>query len=210
MPDHMKKCAVLFFLLLTVLAAEADRLLTTLYPRETLEQSIVQPGHFAPVPNASSDFWKKTVGRWTRNSYYNNGKGYLGKPWTPIPSRVFQEYSVNGNRSNYEKQSFGLRKQLSCMVMAEIMQDSGIFIDDIIKGLHYLKEEVWWGVPAHYPKSLPDADLQEVDLFNAETANLLAWTCYMLEDRNDSELLWNGERCQPSMEAGIDTYEVKG
>ena len=179
----MKKSALLCYLLLIVFTAKANHLLTKLYPRHLLEESVVQPMHFAPVPNASSNYWKLTVGRWMRNSYVNNGKVYLGKPWTPIPDSVFREYSDNGNRSNYEKWSFGLRKQLACMVMAEVMQDSGVFIDDIIHGLHYFKQETWWGVPAHYPKPLPDPNLQEVDLFNAETANLLAWTCYMLEDR---------------------------
>ena len=30
---------------------------------------------------------------------------------------------------------------------------------------------------------------------------------YVLKDVNDSELIWDGERCEPSMEQGIDTYE---
>lgn len=179
----MKKVVLLSFLLFTSIAAKAERLLTTLYPRNVLEAVIVEPGHFAPVPDATTDFWKKTVPVYMRHSYINNGKSYLGKPWTPIPSHIFQEYHVNGNRTNYENRSFKLRRQLACIVMAEIMQDSGKFIDDIVKGLRYFMDETWWGVPAHYPKPLPDPQLQEVDLFNAETANLLAWTCYMLEDR---------------------------
>ncbi len=179
----MRLWAFLLVCTFSVSMADAERILQALYPREVLERAIVQPRLFTPVPTASSTYWKETVGRWMRNSYVNNGKVYLQKPWTPIPPSVFQEYSVNGNRSNYEKRSFELRKQLACMAMAEIMQDSGLFLNDIIRGLHYFKQETWWGVPAHYPKPLPDPDIQEVDLFNAETANLLAWTCYMLEDR---------------------------
>ena len=30
---------------------------------------------------------------------------------------------------------------------------------------------------------------------------------YVLHDVNDSELFWDGERCEPDLEAGIDTYE---
>ena len=30
---------------------------------------------------------------------------------------------------------------------------------------------------------------------------------YVLKDMNGSELLWDGERCEPSVEMGIDTYE---
>ncbi len=30
---------------------------------------------------------------------------------------------------------------------------------------------------------------------------------YVIHDVNNSELFWNGERCEPDLEAGIDTYE---
>ena len=30
---------------------------------------------------------------------------------------------------------------------------------------------------------------------------------YVIHDVNDSELFWDGERCEPNLEAGIDTYE---
>ncbi len=179
----MRLFLLFLFLLLTCWNTHAENQLSTQYSRHTLEESIVRPGEFSPVPKASSSFWKGHIGFWIRNSYINNGKEYLGKPWVPIPTKVFREFTENGNRSHYEQLSFNLRKQLSCMVMAEIMQDSGLFINDIIAGLHYFKREVWWGIPAHYPKPEPHPAIQEVDLFNAETANLLVWTCYMLEDR---------------------------
>lgn len=67
--------------------------------------------------------------------------------------------------------------------MAEIMQGRGRFLPSIRKGLHYfIEKESWWGIPAHYPKDHPEKDIQPVDLFNAETAGMLAWTLYMLED----------------------------
>jgi 3-phosphoshikimate 1-carboxyvinyltransferase len=30
---------------------------------------------------------------------------------------------------------------------------------------------------------------------------------YVVRSVNDSELIWDGERCEPQLEAGIDTYE---
>ena len=30
---------------------------------------------------------------------------------------------------------------------------------------------------------------------------------YVIHDANDSELYWDGERCEPQLEQGIDTYE---
>lgn len=47
-------------------------------------------------------------------------------------------------------------------------------------------EEAWWGIPAHYPVAKPERNRQVVDLFNAETANLIVWTTYMLQDELES------------------------
>lgn len=178
-----KTISCIILLLFTAAKAQADHLLTTLYPRSVLERNIVQPMQFAPIPPSSSSYWRNTLSDSMRSNYIDNGKIFLGKPWSPIPHDTFREFSINGKRTNYESLSFALRRQMVSMVMAEIMQDSAVFLNDIIRGLQYFVSEAWWGIPAHYPKSTPDTNLQEVDLFNAETANLLVWTCYMLEDR---------------------------
>lgn len=54
--------------------------------------------------------------------------------------------------------------------------------NDYIRLGNLYQKEPWWGIPAHYPKDHPEKDIQPVDLFNAETAGMLAWTLYMLED----------------------------
>ena len=59
-------------------------------------------------------------------------------------------------------------------------------------------------IPFHF-KGLRTLKIKETDRIEAlkrETRKL----GFVLEDRNDSELLWNGERCEPTGE-GIDTYE---
>ena len=60
------------------------------------------------------------------------------------------------------------------------------------------------GVPFHF-KGLATLKIKETDRIEALKREMRKLG-YVLEDRNDSELIWNGERCQPSMEAGIDTY----
>jgi len=138
---------------------------------------------FSPFPKASDKYWRKEVPVQMRNDYIRLGNLYVGKPWDAIPNSMFAEFRANGNRTHYEAASFGIRKQFACLVMAEIMQGKGRFLPSIRKGLHYFMEkEPWWGIPAHYPKDHPERDLQPVDLFNAETADMLAWTLYMLGD----------------------------
>ena len=138
---------------------------------------------FTPFPKASDEFWRKQIPKEMRNDYIRLGNLYVNKPWNAIPNSVFSEFRINGNRTNYENQNFDIRKQFACLVMAEIMQHRGRFLPSICKGLHYfIEKEAWWGIPAHYPKDHPERDLQPVDLFNAETSSMLAWTLYMLED----------------------------
>ena len=143
---------------------------------------------FLPFPKAKDKYWQKQVPLAMRNDYIRLGNLYNNKPWNAIPGSMFAEFRTNGNRTRYEAASFGIRKQFVCLVMAEIMQGKGRFLPSIRKGLHYfIEKEPWWGIPAHYPKDHPERDIQPVDLFNAETAGMLAWTLYMLEDEIDKK-----------------------
>lgn len=133
------------------------------------------------LPQADDTFWRDSIPTEMRQSYVTYGEQYLGNSWTVLPWTVFAENKITGNRVNYEGLCFEKRRQLAALVMAEIMEGKGRFIGDIVDGMGSFCEETWWGIPAHYGKAIPLAELQEVDLFNAETASLIVWTRYMLE-----------------------------
>ena len=133
------------------------------------------------LPQADNPFWRDSIPVEMRQSYIRYGEQYLDRPWTVLPWTVFAEFKTKGNRVNYESLCFEKRRQLAALVMAEIMEGDGRFLRDIIDGMGSFCEETWWGIPAHYGKAVPQPELQEVDLFNAETASLVAWTRYMLE-----------------------------
>lgn len=138
---------------------------------------------FQPFPKAGDAYWT-TIPEEMRTDYIALGEQYHGQPWTSIPQETFAEFRTTGNRTNYEAASFGIRRQFACLVMAEIMECRGRFLSDICRGLHYfIEQEPWWGIPAHYPKAQPERQTQVIDLFNAETASMLAWTLYMLGDQ---------------------------
>ena len=138
------------------------------------------------LPQADDTFWRDSIPQEMRQSYIQYGEQYLGKPWTVLPWTVFAENKQTGNRVNYEAICFEKRKQMAAIVMAEIMEGKGRFMGEIIDGMGSFCEETWWGIPAHYPKAVPLSELQEVDLFNAETASLIVWTRYMFEKQFDA------------------------
>ena len=61
------------------------------------------------------------------------------------------------------------------------------------------------GVPFHF-KGLSTLKIKETDRIEAMKKEMRKLG-YVIESRHDSELIWNGETCEPTMEQGIDTYE---
>lgn len=174
----MKRTRILMMLclLLSILPVWARRKTTTVQ------------ACFAPFPKAGDKYWRKQVPEAMRKDYIRLGDSCVNMPWKAIPNKVFAEFRTTGNRTHYEEMSFGIRKQFVCLVMAEIMQGKGRFLPSICRGLHYFMEkEPWWGIPAHYPKAKPERGIQPVDLFNAETSDMLAWTLYMLDKQIDNK-----------------------
>ena len=60
-------------------------------------------------------------------------------------------------------------------------------------------------VPFHFTglKTLKIKETDRIQALKAEMRKL----GYVIRDKNDSELIWDGERCEPQPDAAIDTYE---
>lgn len=61
------------------------------------------------------------------------------------------------------------------------------------------------GIPFHF-KGLSTLKIKETDRIKAMMTEMRKLG-FVLKDVNDSELIWDGERCEPALEQGIDTYE---
>lgn len=61
------------------------------------------------------------------------------------------------------------------------------------------------GIPFHF-KGLSTLKIKETDRIKALKTEMRKLG-YVLQDHNNSELIWDGEHCDPSFEQGIDTYE---
>ena len=133
-------------------------------------------------PRWGSAYWHDSVPASMRQSYISFGLQYKDQPWQSLPASVFSEYKQTGNRSHYETLMFQKRRQLAALAMAELMEGKRQFMPDIMNGLLSTLEETWWGLPAHYRTAVPVAADQTVDLFNAETASLIAYIRYVFSD----------------------------
>ncbi|MBQ7452354.1 MAG: hypothetical protein IJV60_07390 [Prevotella sp.] len=137
-------------------------------------------------PRWGDTFWRDSVPESMRKDYIVFGEQYKGKEWHSLPAATFAEFKKTGNRTNYEGLLFEKRRQLAALVLAEVIEGQRRFLPDIINGLQSTLEETWWGLPAHYKTEVPRTEDQTVDLFNAETASLIAWTRYVMGKELDS------------------------
>lgn len=162
------------------------KILTTMYDTEVLKDKLCAPQAFHSIPKAGSSYWKDSIPEAMKRSYIRKAAKYLNQSWASLPAMAFSQFRTDGNRVHFEQLSFQKREQLATLVLGEIMENQGRFLPDIINGLWSICEETWWGIPAHYGPKLPIPEDQSVDLFNAETAGMMAWTNYMLREKLDA------------------------
>lgn len=110
--------------------------------------------------------------------------------WKALLATTFMEFKWNGNRTHYEAGTFGRRSMLLHYVLAECMEGKGRFLNDIMNGVWLICEESFWGVPAHLGMQragvgLPDVTEPIIELFGAATAQLMAWTKYLVGEQLD-------------------------
>jgi len=160
-------------------------LLASAWPADRIVNALMSRDRFHPYPAAAVREAWDVLPADARATLVQSGERQLKTPWEVLPATLAIEFQRNGNRSHYEALRDRRRKKLQELVIAECVEAKGRFVDEIANGIWLTCEETFWGVPAHLGAQkagvgLPDASEPIVDLFAAETANLLSWTAYLL------------------------------
>ena len=180
---------ILMLLLISSANAQLQRnILTHSTDRQILNEALIKAPDWHPFPSISDREKWNAVPESIRISYIKKAEQYLGKDWEILPATFFLDFVRNENRTRYENMFFGRRQRLTSLVMAEVFENKGRFLDDIANGVWAICEESFWGVPAHIGaqkkgSGLPDVTEPIIDLFAAETGELLAWTYYLTGDK---------------------------
>jgi hypothetical protein len=160
-------------------------LLSSTYTEAMLESKLAAFGAWHPYPKCDERSAWLAVPEDLRTAVIARAEDDLKAGWKAILAVRFLDFRRNGNRSRYEADSFGRRAMLQRLILAECFEGKGRFTDEIANGVWLICEESFWGAPAHMAAQkagvgLPDVTEPIIELFSAETAQLLAWTNYLL------------------------------
>lgn len=181
---------VLFLFSWSVFAQE-QYLLSSKYSFEDLQKFLIPQAQWTPFPRLNDrEGWSKADPEMLQ-SYIQQAENYLNYNWPSIPATTSLLIVRTGNRSKYSSIANEKRKVLGTLLLAEISENKGRFIDQIIDGVWSVCEESWWGASAHLSKAeeysgLPDVTDPFAELFAAETGAYLAWIDYFLGDKLDA------------------------
>lgn len=189
----MKKLLFLTTLLLISfrVSAQEQDLLSGKFTKEELAKVLIPQREWVPFPKLNDrEGWSKADQQMMK-AYVKKAESYMNYDWPSIPATKSLLIERTGDRNEYQSVSFKKREVLGTMLLAEIFENKGRFIDPIINGVWSICEESFWGVPAHLPKTkeysgLMDVSQPFVDLFAAETATYLAWVDYFLGEKLDA------------------------
>lgn len=187
----MRKLCLIICLISTGFMAKAQNLISGKYPAAELKQLLVPQAKWTPFPRLNDRAGWAKADPASGKAIIQKAEGFINYEWPGVPAIKSLQIVRNGNRSEYEVISFKKREVLGTLLIAELYENKGRFIDPIINGVWSICEESFWGSPAHLPKGpqylgLHDVSAPFVELFSAETATFLAWVDYYLGEKLDA------------------------
>lgn len=107
-----------------------------------------------------------------------------------VPLTTYLEYVRIGNRKNCDELEGRQRSNLQNLVLGELMEGKGRFMDAIIDHAWALCERSTWVGTAHLASQkngagVPDRNDVIIDLHSGEVSCLLAWTYYFFKEQFD-------------------------
>jgi len=171
-------------------ATSPQNLLAKIFTEPYLAAHLLPAGEYHPYPRWEDRAAWEAVPADLREPIVQQAEADQKSGWPAVLATSFLEFARNGNRSRYEAQSFGRHSQLERLVLAECLEGKGRFVDDIVNGVWLICEETFWGAPAHLYMQKKGPGLYDiadpiVELFSAETGQLMAWTKYLVGPQLD-------------------------
>lgn len=211
----MKRFSFLFLILLYVqvtFAYTERNLLQRQGDIAHLKNALVLNQEWVTYPNYTDRAgWDAFLGA-LKNEYIQRGEKSLDYQWQIVKATDYLAYERTGNRQIMEKPFDANNNAIADLLMAELAEGKGRFLDQLINGVFHSCEMTSWALSAHTVlqrsgRSLPSYDNHVFDLTAGDLGSLLAWTYYFMHDSFDKVDPEISRRLRHELQVRIlDTY----
>ncbi len=153
-----------------------------------LAQALVKNFSEIGFPNYQNRAFWNNLPEALKKQYIEEAEKTVDYNWPVVKATDYLEIIRSGDRR--QEVYAAPRAVLMALVMGELAEGKGRFIDQIVNGVWYYSEQTWWGWSAHLtaqkaPHGLPDVDEPVIDLGVGEITNILSWTWLLFKDEFD-------------------------
>lgn len=183
-------CILLMFTT-TMFAYTERNLLQNSVTKEQLKEALIMNGEWVPYPAYSDrEGWNSLLNDEDRQTLINAGEKMLDYKWQVIRATDYLEYERSGERNIMQNPYEANRKAINMLMMAELAEGKGRFVDQLINGVFFSCEMTSWVLSAHLPRqstkrSMPDWREQIIDLGSGNYGSMLALVYYFFHDTFD-------------------------
>jgi len=184
---------MLFFLFLAinasaVLTNKERNILANKAKEIDLAKSLITDNSWNKYPGYKNRVFWEGLPQNIRKEYISNAETYLNYNWPVVKATDYLEFIRSGDRR--QGAYAACSNALITLVMGELVEGKGRFIDQIINAVWYFSEQTWWGWSAHLGSQkvgsgLPDINDPYVDLGVGEITSNLSWTLYLFKAEFD-------------------------
>ncbi len=182
--------AICFFWNIFLIQAEERNMLSSLFTEQEIEELMQAGNSWITFPEYADRGAWEGIPENIRKEIIRLGEESLDFEWGVVKASDFLEYVRSGDRRIMQNPYNARRRALQQLVLAELAEGEGRFLDQIINGIWALSEQTTWSASAHLSlqdagSGLPDVEEPIIDLSVGEVSSLFSWTHHFLKDEFD-------------------------
>ena len=182
---------VFVFLSCIKVAAYTERnFLQHVAAQESLAECLVLNQKWVQYPSYKvREGWSRFLGEY-KDEIIKNGESLLGYTWKVVNATDYLEFERSGNREIMERPFDDNNQAIVRLMLAELAEGRGRFIDQLINGVFHTCEMTSWALSAHLVtqpthRALPTPIYPLIDLTAGDLGSLLSWVYYFMHEEFD-------------------------
>lgn len=189
----MKRILILFLLFLCIANAYGyteRNLLRKQADINRLKEVLVTDRQWVNYPTYSErQQWDDFLGQ-LKDKYIRRGEKLLHYQWQVVKATDYLAFERTGDRKVMEDPFDANNRAIADLLMAELAEGKGRFMDQLINGVFHSCEMTSWALSAHLivqpsHRSLPVYDYPVIDLTSGDLGGLMAWVHYFMHEAFD-------------------------